>query len=403
MKLLLPILLLLACVSFWLSPAPAGGSDEYWGTYARLSPRLGFVINGDSREYLTDAREPDRLLLAQEVRQSRPLYIMAGAAVGRVLRPVLGSAYAAAGWGGIAAETPDFLPYYAAYVLLNFAVLLASLFLFRRVYQLLTPGRGDLVVLLELSVFLVSNPVTKAFFWTAHQQMFTFFTPLLILYGLLRYRGRALTTRQSSFGALALGVLPLVYGNFVLLLPALFYHLLSSRAGRRGWVIGLQLLLAAICFVLPTLAWIGLLKSQGVTYYNHEAERFHQFTWLLEAWQESAGAFFTALGTNLLTFGLNLRTIGLFLVAVLGLGAVPDRRAALPPGSWPVLGFVFGLFLAFYALLGYYPERLTFTLVPVLLAMLAGLLPPGRLSRLAVLLTAVGWHLYQVISYGPFS
>jgi len=396
-------LILATTLSFLFAPPPTGGPDEYWGTYASLNERMGFVINGDSREYLADAKEPARLLLEKEVRQSRPLYILLAAGLGYALQPVLGNINVAESWGGIAAETPDFLGFYAAYVLLNFAVLLASLYLFRRLYAWLTAGRGHPLVLLGLSLVLVSNPITKAFFWTAHQQMFTFFTPLLCLWGLLRYRTVRLSAKQSTAGALALGLLPLVYGNFVLLLPCLLYQLLTTRAGRWPLALAGQALLAVGAFALPTLLWIGLLKAHGVTYYNHEAVRFHQFVWLLEAWQQSA--FWTTLGTNLLQFLLNLRTIGLLLVAVAGLALARRRWPVAPAGAWAVLGVVFGLFFTFYALLGYYPERLTFTLVPVLLTMLALLLGPrpGRYQGAVVLAAALGWHLYVVFSYGPFS
>ena len=76
-------LLLAAVLSFWLSPAPQGQPDvEYWGHYARVAPGLGFVVNHDSYGYLEVAQDPSRLLRPQEVRQSRPLYALLGAAVG---------------------------------------------------------------------------------------------------------------------------------------------------------------------------------------------------------------------------------------------------------------------------------------------------------------------------------
>ncbi|GGE98328.1 hypothetical protein [Hymenobacter cavernae] len=405
--LLLTGLLLLACGSFFFSPAPTGQADEeYWGTYAQVNSRMGFVINGDTREYIAAAREPARLLQEKEVRQSRPLYILLGSGLGYALQPVLGSINVADTWGGIAAESPDFLGFYAGYVLLNFVVLLASLYLFVRIGELLAEGPTDKIVLYGLGWFLVSNPITKAFFWTAHQQMFAFFTPLLYLYGLLRYRTVVLSWRQSLGWALGLGALALVYGNFVLGLPCLLYQLLTYRARYSTPVLLGRMLAATACFVLPTFAWIGLLKLYGVTYYNQEAVRFHQFTWMLDAWRESPGTFFSTLSTNLLTFWTNLGTIQGFLLAALLLGGLQRWRGLkAPAGVWPVLGFVFLLFFAFYALIGYYPERLTFTLVPILLCVLALLLlrRPLPYQRLLVLLAALSWHWYVVSSYGPFS
>ena len=400
-------LLLLACVSFFFSPAPTGRPDEeYWGTYAQMNPYMGFVINGDTREYIADAREPARLLQEKEVRQSRPLYILLGSGLGYALQPVLSGVNVADVWGGIAAESLDFLGFYVGYVLLNFVVLLASFYLFIRISELLAEGRADKIVLYGLGWFLVSNPITKAFFWTAHQQMFAFFTPLLYIYGLLRYRMVVLSWRQRIGWALGLGLLALTYGNFVLGLPCLLYQLLTHRAGRSTAVLLGQLLAVVFCFMLPTFAWIGLLKLQGVTYYNQEAVRFHQFTWVLDAWRESPQTFFSTLGTNLMKFLTNLHTIELFLIAVVLLGGLQLWRGVkAPTGAWSVLSFVFLLFFAFYALMGYYPERLTFTLVPILLCMLALLLQRQSLpyQRPVLLLAALGWHLYVVLSYGPFS
>ena len=405
--LLLTGLLLLACASFFFSPAPTGRADEeYWGTYAQMNSRMGFVINGDTREYIADAREPNRLLNDKEVRQSRPLYILLGSALGYPLQGVLSGVNVADTWGGIAAESPDFLGFYAAYVLLNFGVLLASLLLFAAIYKQLAGENNDPVVLYGLSWFLVSNPITKAFFWTAHQQMFAFFTPLLFIYGLLRYRNVRLTWQQSIGWALVLGLSALVYGNFVLALLCLLYQLFAHRVHQRPMLALLRKALAVIvCFVLPTFIWIGILKLHGVTYYNQEAVRFHQFTWMLDAWRESPSTFFSTLGDNLLLFLANLRTISVFLIAVIVLAGVQLRRGGKEPaGAWAVLGFVFLLFFAFYALMGYYPERLTFTLVPVLLCMIALLLRrPVSYQRPLVLAAALGWHLYQVFSYGPFS
>jgi hypothetical protein len=59
----------------------------------------------------------------------------------------------------------------------------------------------------------------------------------------------------------------------------------------------------------------------------------------------------------------------------------------------------------FFGLLGYYPERLTYTLLPLVLCLIAALLPhwPSRYARPVALAVAAGWHLYVLLSYGPFS
>ena len=56
-----------------------------------------------------------------------------------------------------------------------------------------------------------------------------------------------------------------------------------------------------------------------------------------------------------------------------------------------------------FALLGYSSKRLVYMLLPLVLCLLAGLLPhwPLRYARLPVL--AAGWYLCVLLIYEPFS
>jgi hypothetical protein len=261
---------------------------------------------------------------------------------------------------------------------------------------------------------LVANPVTKAFFWTAHQQMFTFLVPLFCLALAIRLRQRVKPGWKTlSSLSVALGLLPLVYGSFVLAWPALVFGLWRPvAAGAEGsrWRILAEWLVSAVLFALPTLLWIGLLRLHGTMYYNYEADRFHQLVWLWEARQHSASAFggllFNKLGQYLsslqLLWGWLLVAGGLYLATRQRLGGAGPL---LPPVAGPALGWVAGCFVLFFALLGYYPERLAYALLPPLLCLLAALLPrwPRRYAQPLALAIAGGWHLYVLLSYGPFS
>lgn len=407
-------LLLAGCLSFWLSPAPKGQPDvEYWGHYARVGPGLGFIVNHDSYGYLEVAQEPRRLLLPQEVRQSRPLYALLGAAVGYPLTAALGLA----GRLGLAPSWPPdelrFYGFYSGYVLLNGLTLLASLLLFRRLFGLFTAGRGQAWQFYALAWVLVANPITKAFFWTAHQQMLAFLVPLSCLWLAYWLGQRVLGWGQLAGLAFSLGWLPLVYGSFVLMWPALAYGV-SRWAGATALVRGRwpalagRLLLSAVLFAVPTLLWLALLRAVGTTYYNHEAVRYHQLVWLLEAWGQPG--FGSVVLDKLSSYVASLQVMGWWLLggASLLLATWWRRRKAhalLVPPVAGALGWVFGCFVLFFALLGYYPERLAYTLLPLVLCLLASLLPqwPARYARPAALAVAAGWHLYVLLSYGPFS
>jgi hypothetical protein len=408
-------MMLIACLSFWLSPAPQGQPEvEYWGHYARVGPGLGFVVNHDSYGYLEVAQEPQRLLRPQEVRQSRPLYALLGAAVGYPLTGAL----ALTGRLGLAPRWPPnelrFYGFYSGFVLLNGLTLLASLLLFRYLFAQLTAGSGQPWQLYALTWVLVANPITKAFFWTAHQQMFAFLVPLFCLWLALGLALRVRTWGQVASWALALGCLPLVYGSFILAWPALAYGLgrpLAGEAGRRWASLSGRLALSALLFGLPTLAWIVLLRTQRVIYYNHEAVRFHQLVWLPEAWARPWPEFVGEVLNKLHGYVSSLQVMSIWLLVGASLLVITwwrQRQIAaplLPRLVGPALAWVFGCFVVFFALLGYYPERLAYTLLPLVLCLLAGLLPhwPRRYALPVVLAGAAGWHLYVLLSYGPFS
>ncbi|MBC8082803.1 MAG: hypothetical protein H7Z21_06275, partial [Hymenobacter sp.] len=214
-------------------------------------------------------------------------------------------------------------------------------------------------------------------------------------------------TRGQWLGlALAAGVLPLLYGNFVLLLPVLLYAL-WQQGGRRAW--SLLLLGAGMTglFLLPTGIWVGALHVRGVTYYNHEMVRFRQLVWLFDAAQGTRSEFLAEVGRRALAFVRTLGGVAVLLVAAPLLGAVARWRGR--PGPYPALAhdalWLLGLFAAFLLALGYYSDRLTFTLQPLLLCLCATALARARLpwQRPVLLTLAVAWHLYQVLSYGPFS
>ncbi|MDO7854703.1 hypothetical protein [Hymenobacter convexus] len=416
----LAALMLAACLSFWLAPAPQGAPEvEYWGHYARVGPGLGFVVNHDSYGYLAVAQAPGKLLLPQEVRQSRPLYALLGTAVGYPLTALLGLAGRAGLTPPWPAEEVAFYGFYSGFVLLNGLVLLLALWLLRQLFDVFTAGQGSRSELYALTWVLVANPITKAFFWTAHQQMFAFLVPLFCLTLAIRLRLRPTLSWVGLGGlALGLGVLPLVYGSFVLAWPALAFGILRIGSDQEpgitaGWPAKLgKTAFSAALFGLPTLAWIILLELVGTTYYNHEAERFHQLVWLLEARHLPLSEALGLVGGKLLEYLASIQLMGLWLLAGAGLYAATRWRiraqpaaALLPPIAGPALAWVAASFVLFFALLGYYPERLAFTLLPLVLCLLAALSPrwPRRYAGPAALAVAAGWHLYVLLSYGPFS
>ena len=256
-------------------------------------------------------------------------------------------------------------------MLLNYLVLLAALLLFRHLYYRLTAGRGCRWVLVGLLVFLLSNQVTKAFFWTTHQQMLTLLVPLVLLWVVLKLRESARWRARLPALALLGGGLALSYGSFVLGLPVLLYGLWLERQRLGTWrLLGAAVALTSL-YALPTGLWVLLLKLRGVAYYNHEAEAYGQVVWLRAALRQPLPDFLRLVAGNVGRFLLTLPAVAPFLAAALGLGLLPARRPQSFRPPLPALGGLLLLLFVFLAGLGFYRERLTFALVPLLLLVVA--------------------------------
>lgn len=379
-------------ISFLFSPKPHS-SDEYCGKFYDLGEHAGFVINCDSYEYVRVSVSPRALFEEKSIRQSRPLFIIIGSAISYTLYPLLRlfhfNVYEA---------------HFAGFLLLNLLFILLSLYLMDRILI-----RNTALITIERSAFLVlliSNIVTKMFFWTAHQQMFTFLTPLLCIY-LLQWlsENRKASILTIASVAFACGLSLLLYGNFLLLAICFVSGLLFYRSGAKAILTSLPLI------VLPTVIWLVILKCKGLSYYNHEVEHYHQFVWVGESLRISLSAFATAANGNWRTFIHSFGEIGLIILALSLLAVYYTFASAVRATSHPAVRICFyliALSLLFLYLMGFYQERLTYILVAPLLVLIAVYYNASfgaRSKWQSIMLCALVliWHLYQVTRYGPFS
>ncbi|HEY4155275.1 MAG TPA: hypothetical protein VGM24_07600, partial [Puia sp.] len=321
------LLILTLNISLLFSPPPKAGTTDPNGRYVSLSPFAGFFLNPDTYGFIFPAIEPGQLLTSQSQRQSRPLFILAGSAIGYAITGLtwpfhnrLLRLYGAFWRGTYPADRILLIGnFYLGFLLLNVLVLWLSLFLFERIFfSGIRRSRDAEYSLYFLMVFIVSNPVTKAFFWTVHQQMFSFLTPIFCIYVLLWFNRRpdALSGRQMIMLFLGGGALLLVYGNFLLLLPVMlfgFFQQFRKFPGQES-----RLLLKAsglfLVFFLPTILWIGILKWTGVSYYSFELQGYHEIIWIPETLHYSVGSFLKQLGQNTLEFLGTLRQFGILML-----------------------------------------------------------------------------------------
>jgi hypothetical protein len=409
-------LLVILVSILWLFSPPPKRAGDFCGRYVSINSEMGFVVNCDAGTYAYPAASPARLLRKEEVRQSRPLYVLMGTIVGYPL-----SALARIVDPGIDPRAP----FHIGFAILNFMILTASVLLFD---SLLSRAGVDRLVIAPLAVFLVANDVTRAFVWTAHQQMFSIFTPVVSL-DMFRRVGDAPASPRARLWALALGLgfLPLVYGNFVIVLPVLLLADAWSRR-RPGTEIAAGSISrygpAIVAFFVPTLAWMALVTWIAGSYYNHEMQVYRQLVWVADAAQTGVPGFVGQVARNTRAFGATflsaemLPLLGacmLFLVRRPTGGSADSRgpgvgdpvRAGMLARGSVVVAACFFLFLW---VLGYYQPRLTYSLVPPALCLAAlGLSRIAGNDRVALRRTAwivaplaCVWIAYHVMKYGPF-
>jgi hypothetical protein len=415
------LLLVLVCVSLLFAPAPRTGSDYdcAYSRYVRLAPHMGLNLNPDSYGFIFPAIRPALLLKDSSQRQSRPLFILLGSAAGygwfALSYPIHGllSRIYERYWTGAYPHDKMYLlgNFYLSFIAINALILWLCLWLLEKILRLNGLASESAALGYGLMLFILSNPVTKVFFWTVHEQMLNFFTPLLAVYMAMRLaRARDQPPyRIFFFLTLGAGSLLLLYGNFLLLLPVLLIGFLYQRRPLRGWSrVGMRLVEAAgllITFLLPTFIWMAILRWNGTHYYSLEFAQYREFIWILDALKHSFGAFLQALGQYSKDFARTLGGVGGVLVILLLLYFLAGGQVEPPRRDSGAIAIVLLVVTIFYWLLGFYQDRLSYSLVPVLICLWAASLGKKMNQRRLLYLllpAAAAWHLVQLLQYGPF-
>ena len=157
--------------------------------------------------------------------------------------------------------------FYIGFILLNMLILWSSLYLLEKIAEkYLVPSPASKIAVFCLYIFIGSNPVTKTFFWTVHQQMFTLFTPMLCVYLLTKFRKSIQIHYLKKVAWLFFGggMLLLVYGSFLMLLPTLMFCLYAGYLSLSRPFKGKHQLLVTVfmlvLFFLPNCCWFLFLK-----------------------------------------------------------------------------------------------------------------------------------------------
>lgn len=375
-------------VLFLLSPRPK--PDEYPGVslnYIALTEHAGFVLNWDSPDFLALAREPQRLLNPREPRQSRPLYVIAAAGLARVVALVLP-----------VHTSPSLLgAEYVAFVAINFLAVWLSMLGFQSLFR---NSSWPLGVFLA-STLLAANDVVKQFFWTPHTQMFNIFVPVYAM-TLCDWLVSAPIVRARNLVLLGFcsGTLVLLYGSFAAVLPAVILALWFGR--RLAWAeLKSSAGSFAVVFLLPTIAWMLLVRAVTGEFYSHEVGKFRQFVWIVDFWRLGVltkfGPFvawvFVRSTIAALWFPCALAALATVAARQFGVTRV-DVWREYRPILLAVLMTLVCLF-PFFALLGTYATRLSWNFVPPVLAVA---LAAASMTRERVPVGAARW--FDIVTVG---
>lgn len=377
--------------------------SPFCATPVHLNDRMAYVINCDSYAFMDLAQHPERLLDANNPRQSRPGYV----AVAAVLERTVGKVASAVGIGeAYGQRNSAFIPL----VLLNLLVVAAAAALLAWLVRELGASRW---VAATLGSLLIFNEVGKAFFWTAHQQMFAFFVPIatiaLARWFLLRRPGWKAVIAAGVGVALA----SLFYGSFVITVGVVTLLLLA-----RGWK-GLGLAAAFLAaFAIPNVLWIVICKAISGTYFNNETELYDQFLWIPHAAEHGIRPLYYAVQTMAVTTVRNVMGIGLIAILLLLAAAVlavltRARVRTADPSQRAILigtGLTFLISVLFVFGIGILPDRLAYHAIPPLLiaagyfAARASWVRSGRLAVNVVLgAGALAAIVVALTTEGPYS
>lgn len=405
---------------FFFSPKP---KETFCGYYFEINSYAGFVINCDAGVFCTSARYPANLLKANATRQSRPLYIILGTLIGYPINFLFNvldinldqNIYDSN-------EATPYIPFYIGFVLINFIILFIGIFLFDSI--LTSMGINKYLIYL-LSMFLICNDVTKAFVWTAHQQMFSIFSPIFIIFIMWKIISDSSFSNKIIFIISFIGgLLLLVYGNFILFLPCILFSLLLRKKLEDKFRIGAFTKIAStasIIFAIPTIMWIITVTISAGYYYNHEIVGWRQVIWIFDTLQVGfqkfieqflifTNSYFSTFSYEILpfiVFSVVLYIISYFYrqintnTAKINIKCTLFRKIVF-------LNFI-GYFIFFW-LLGYYSTRLTFTIVAPLLFYIAVeldyIIKKNQIFRKIILsglsVSVVLWIVFHVVKYGPF-
>jgi len=304
----------------------------------------------------------------------------------------------------------------AGYLLINLALLAAAIGL---TGWLLRDVATPWPIIAAVVAVLVANNITKAFIWTAHTQIFNLLLPVALIAIVVRTVKPDYPQRNRFLIAFGLGTLVLAYGTFLVGLPLLLISGEISRRRSRTPVtrsLVLRELGLGAVFVAPTVLWVAFVTAYVGSFYSHETSRYRQFVWVFDAAESGLGELVSQAVTFTGDFRATLTSgeIGpfLLLLAVALVSFVMRHRSgpsSLGEADLQLAALLTaGMLAVFLWPIGFYAQRMSFTIVPAILIFVALEVPArwedsSMIAAGTVLAAAAGWTALHLIQSGPYN
>lgn len=400
-------------------------------------------INNDALGYVRAASNPHCLITQNEMRQSRPLYILQNTLIGNFLLFIstpfheylqqnpsfknLGNRVVALNQSVVddLGDKIKFLPnvvaphfddfdlsvtipvFYFAYILSNFIVLLLSLLIFEGIYKKITNETTDSPLFFIFCFFLLTGLETKYFFWTAHQQMCNILSPLFSVWVCLSILDGSINTLRKLFLLSFIGgILMLYYGNFLLILPCILApYIWKYRKEISIPNLGFVTITASVLFAIPNLFWMLYLKLIGITYYNHEVTCFREIVWVFELFKLKPIQAIKEIAGNCIWYSRTFMVLVpslIWLLFILILFGGRNLKNSIKKEQFSAILFCFLLNFLLYYFIRLYGTRLTYAASIPIVCLSPLLINKDNMSKGKVYLLlagAIAWYLFTLLHF----
>lgn len=421
----LSIVTLFVVCTFLFAKKPEKGS---YHKYVAIK-NIGFVFNTDSMTFIEGSLFTERIFQKGFPYQLRPVFLYSAKGLGVIIKwfvlpfektiNIESRAGAIKSVKGTAKSsqylTLEHLCVYFAYIILNFVILVAVMWMF--IFTSSIESKITLSTCL-LSLFMLLNGVVKMGFWTPHTYLFSFLVPSVSIYLSCFFSNKTnVVYSKLLLSGMIVSMLMLAYSSFILAVVCvatiLLLELFSSRDNQEKLrILGKSCFWLFVCLV-PVMLWKTVINLNG-EFYSHEMVVYRQFVWVIDACKSGMLELLKEAWDKLTIYAkCYFNTGGLTLFTLLCCAGYiykknitfTEKEKKLLIASTIYIVFASG----FFYVLGYYGWRFIWHIVPANLIFIAFLVnklvarksTERYLNLILVILILIQWIKLLLYS-GPF-